>query len=88
VILSKCQQQLDETPDVHRELFCLKFLSKSVDPSRRSLETDRQTDRQTDRKWVPIWRAGGEWTVLIPKLLAIARSLDKMGEKVGFRIIF
>jgi hypothetical protein len=42
--------------------------------------TDRRTDRrtgQTDRKWVPIWRAGDEWPVLIPKLLAIARSLDK-----------
>jgi hypothetical protein len=40
-------------------------------------QTDRQTDRQTDIKWVPIWRAGDEWPVLIPKLLAIARSLDK-----------
>jgi hypothetical protein len=36
--------------------------------------TDRQTDGQTDRKWVPTWRAGDEWPVLIPNLLAIARS--------------
>jgi hypothetical protein len=26
--------------------------------------TDTQTHRHTDRKWVPIWPAGGEWSVL------------------------
>jgi muconolactone delta-isomerase len=47
---------------------------------RRMASFDTQTARYRSQfgKWVPIWRAGGEWPVLIPKLLAIARSLDKI----------
>jgi hypothetical protein len=37
------------------------------------------TDRQTHTQTLGIHRGGGsrEWSILIPKLLAIARSLDK-----------
>jgi hypothetical protein len=40
---------------------------------------DRQTDTHTHRQKEGIHRGGGsrEWSILIPKLLAITRSLDK-----------